>query len=119
MDKRMSPKQFKLHLEQYTNKNSKDYKLFERFGVNRQNDGNEIKNDRKNVFDIVKEITFIIKPGRAIREGETTVSMYELDLKDSNLGPVSEKSSFELILQKKEDSVLIWKQKLLNYLKPD
>ena len=76
MDKRMSPKQFKLHLEQYTKLSSKEYKLFERFGANKQNDGYEIKNDRQNVFDLVTQSVFVVKPGRAMREGELTVAMY-------------------------------------------
>ena len=72
----MSPKQFKLHLEQYTKLSSKEYKLFERFGANKQNDGYEIKNDRQNVFDLVTQSVFVVKPGRAMREGELTVAMY-------------------------------------------
>ena len=88
--------------------------------MNKQNDGIEIKNERTNVFDLVQQSTFIIKPGRAMRQGEITVSMYELDLKnlgffDSN----SAKPDFEIILQKNVDTVLTWKLKLLNCLKLD
>jgi len=118
MDKRMSPKQFKLHLEQYTKFSSKEYKLFERFGANKQNDGYEIKNDRQNVFDLVTQSVFVIKPGRAMREGELTVAMYELNLKDVN-SKSENKPDFEIVLQKKEDSVLTWKLKLLECLKMD
>merc|ERR1712226_915292 len=55
-----------------------------------------------------------------MREGEITVSMYELDLKNPELlNSNSAKPDFEIVLKKKDDTVFTWKLKLLNCLKLD
>ena len=67
-------------------------------------DGYEIKNDRRNVFDLVTQSTFVIKPGRASREGELALKMFELDLANVEASS-SAKEKFEVIMQKEEDNV--------------